>query len=67
MSRATHRHYGGSAVKYADRLTVLDFGPQAGGPACLGAHVFYLSTLILQAVDTALVLDAVARRIHKIE
>ena len=55
-------------IEYSDRLTVLDFGPQSGGPACLGAHVFYLSAFhILQAVGTALVLDAVARRIHKIE
>ena len=30
-------------IKYADRLTVLDFGPQAGGRACLADHVFYLS------------------------
>ena len=43
MLRATHVHYGGSAKKYSDRLMVLDFGPQAGGPACFGAHVFYLS------------------------
>ena len=27
-------------IKYSDRLTALDFGPQAGGHACLGAHVF---------------------------
>ena len=43
MLHATHRYYGGSAEKYSDRLTILDFGPQACGPACLGAHVFYLS------------------------
>ena len=43
MLHATHRHYGGSAEKYSDMIMVLDFGPQAGGPACLGAHVFYLS------------------------
>ena len=66
MLRATHEHYGGSAEKYSDRLTVLDFGPQADlhvwGPMCSTSALF-----ILQAIGTALILDAVARRIHKIE
>ena len=67
MLRATQGHYGGSAEKYSDRLTVLDFGPQAGGPHVWGPMCSTSALFILQAIGTALVLDAVARRIHKIE
>ena len=66
MLCATHEHYGGSAEKYSDRLTVLDLGPRptlhVWGPMCSTLALF-----ILQAIGPALVLDVVARRIHKIE
>ena len=74
MLRATHGHYGGSTFLWGfswqynnqrgSRFWTLGRRPtlHVWGPMCSTSALF-----ILQAIGTALVLDAVARRIHKIE